>query len=125
MENKELLTYTAKAANYTLKKWCCIDGNEFFIAHLPLEGHENEYPEYWSEEYWNPIEDSGDALRLAVKLGLDIAIDQKSSWVSVYYTDKQNSIHSYSTPYSENVNADVRKAIVTLAAMIGQIIVDT
>lgn len=125
MKNEELLTYAAKAAKYILKKWFCIDGNEFFIAHLPVEGKENKYPDIWCEEYWNPIEDSGDALRLAVKLGLDIAIDHKSSWVSVYYTDKQNSIHSYSTPYSENVNADVRKAIVTLAAMVGQNIVDT
>lgn len=125
MENKELLTYAAKAAKYILKKWCNENGHEFFIAHLPVEGDENKYPEYWYEDYWNPLLDSGDALRLAVKLGIDIEIDHKSSLVSVYYTDNQNATYSYTIPYSENVNADVRKAIVTLAAMIGQIIVDT
>lgn len=123
MENKELLTYAAKAANYTLKKWCSEKENEFFIALLPVEGQETNYPEIFSEEYWNPLLDSGDALKLATRIGFDITIDNNELWVSIYYKNKNNFIQSYSTPYEiGNVNIAIRKAITTLAAKIGETI---
>lgn len=59
MNDKELLELAAKAAGYT------------------LEDHHDINGEYWpwcieEGEYWCPLTDDGDALRLAVKLKLSI-----------------------------------------------------
>lgn len=35
---------------------------------------------------WNPLTDDGDALRLAVKLGLTVDIDLDESWTAIDYT---------------------------------------
>lgn len=58
MTDGELLELAARAAGikYTIK-----DG--VFVAH----GNKNEPP-----IPWNPLDDDGDALRLAVKLGIDL-----------------------------------------------------
>jgi hypothetical protein len=53
---------------------------------------------------WNPLEDDGDALRLAVKLGIDIAKAQVDYW------DKHSN-----DPY-----AATRRAITRAAAEIGK-----
>lgn len=48
---------------------------------------------------WNPLEDDGDALRLAVKLGIDIAKAQVDYW------DKHSN-----DPYAATCRAIVRAA---------------
>lgn len=60
--------------------------------------------------HWNPLEDDGDALRLAVKLKLDIAIDD---YAQVSWWSEPGSLHWV----NENC---CRRAIVRAAAEIGK-----
>lgn len=70
---------------------------------------------------WNPLTDDGDALRLAVKLGLTVDIDLDESWTEIDYTadyqDKEiREGHGGGTdPYGAT-----RLAIVRAAAEIGK-----
>ncbi|EPB7049527.1 hypothetical protein ACRRPB_000305 [Pseudomonas aeruginosa] len=70
---------------------------------------------------WNPLDDDGDALRLAVKLGLTVDIDLDESWTEIDYTadyqDKEiREGHGGGTdPYGAT-----RLAIVRAAAEIGK-----
>jgi hypothetical protein len=65
MSDKELLEDAAKAAG------------------LPVEFSDGDVGGYWPcgrdefgdvDQWWNPLTDDGDALRLAVKLGLDVRV---------------------------------------------------
>jgi hypothetical protein len=69
---------------------------------------------------WNPIEDDGDALRLAVKLRLDIGFE-KLHTVSVWV----NPLDKWITEYCDDgMGADIsektRRAITRAAAEIGR-----
>ena len=68
-------------------------------------------------QYWNPLKDDGDALRLAVKLGLDLLI----------YADGAEALSKTASPILEDAYKDhgmdvcaaTRRAIVRAAASIG------
>lgn len=106
MIDRELLELAAKAAGIT-------DAN----YHGPIEG-------MWSEQledYWNPLEDDGDALRLAVNLGINIGPESpdvigkslaRASWLNRSY-----SIGEYG---DGDKYAATRRAIVRAAAEIGR-----
>lgn len=68
--------------------------------------------------WWNPLTDDGDALRLAVKLRLDIMFfegfqEVYSSHCSAIYTECLEE-------YGEDIMASTRRAIVRAAAEIGK-----
>ena len=103
MTDRELLEAAAKAAG--------ID--------LTWDDHGN--PGYWSDwkglpqwTPWNPREDNGDALRLAVKLRMAMDIEE-------YYVDA--FVHVWQVNEREEINGDpyaaTRRAIVRAAAAIG------
>lgn len=71
MTDGELLERTATAAGFT---WCWI-GNVFYTMRNEATG---------LVEPWNPLEDDGDALRLAVKLELSVSRGDCTCCVSVY-----------------------------------------
>ena len=104
-EDKELLTLAAKAAGIELE-WVDSDGN------------------YWlgNEVPWNPLTDDGDALRLAVKLRLDVMTDCPNSvCIEVPIGKKDNWITENTGDDSfENVLIATRRAIVRAAAEIGR-----
>ena len=93
MTDKELLELAAKAAGYDETR-VCID--ELFWV---LTDSDDWHP-------WNPLTDDGDALRLAVKLGL--LADDGYTAMFCNALDKEN-------PY-----AATRRAIVRAAAEIGR-----
>lgn len=101
MTDRELLELAAKAAGITLE-W---DGN----------------PEEWMPMYyegktyhsWNPIDDDGDALRLAVKLGMGVCFG--SNYVIVRGSVQMPTVNNADDPY-----AATRRAIVRAAAEIGR-----
>ena len=114
MDDKELLGLAAKAAGYT------------------LEDHHDINGEYWpwcieEGEYWCPLTDDGDALRLAVKLGLYIGINRiridhgDSPEVTVYYGGvfKDKKIEMW-TGIDDDYYTATRRAIVRAAAEIGR-----
>lgn len=80
----------------------------------------NSYP--WYEAHggqmhaWNPLNDDGDALRLAVKLHLDVNTGEGNSSAS-WYPHRNCDI---SEPHDGDPGAATRRAIVRAAAAIGQ-----
>ncbi|MCW3875224.1 hypothetical protein [Pseudomonas aeruginosa] len=68
------------------------------------------------EYYWNPRDDDGDALRLAVKLRLDISVEreiQVSWW-------QGESLETVTWPLGDDPYAAARYAIVRAAAEVGK-----
>jgi len=111
MTNKELLELAAKAigAQRTRKK----EGNDFFQIHHLHEGYEDDW------EYWDPLTCDGDALRLAVKLGIQVLPNYKSSsgklmtWAGI-------GMQTIYEPHDEDAMEATRRAIVKAAALIGK-----
>lgn len=111
MTDKELLEYAAKAVGFQIKIISIHGAYGCFTD----DAVQHAYP-------WNPLTDDGDALRLAVKLGVDILItpygdtttfgpfDSPESWSSVRYVETHGD-----APY-----AATRRAIVRAAAEIGK-----
>ena len=102
MEDKELLELAAKAAGAKWDKWCSL----------------------WTldEEEWNPLTDDGDALRLAVKLELEVCttnvkdIDGKIFKIAHVIGPDTDCLEKHKDdPY-----AATRRAIVRAAAEIGR-----
>ena len=101
-DDKELLELAAKAVGFTLEEH--YDDDQY-------------YP--WCTEtlaFWNPLLDDGDALRLAVKLGLEVRTDGPYLIaVTPRYVD--NELYE---PRGEDPCAATRRAIVRAAAEIGK-----
>jgi hypothetical protein len=103
MSDRELLELAAKAAGWTIEE----NGHD-------VQGH----PWFWChqlQDHWDPIIDDGDALRLAVKLGIHITNSLSEAWAS---TEKVTAIQIFdqdTDPY-----AATRRAIVRAAAEIGK-----
>lgn len=95
MNDKELLELAAKAAGYS----CGIRTTKIGIEKFYINGH-----------VWNPLDDDGDALRLAVKLNLTVCSGPVYSYVVGCTQEKNNG-----DPY-----AATRRAIVLAAAGIGK-----
>ena len=86
--------------------------------------HDDEFneidglPAFWIEEpqshWWNPLTDDGDALRLAVKLGIDVQYSFKHVEAWRVGLDEIMEYHD-DDPY-----AATRRAIVRAAAAIGE-----
>lgn len=105
MDNRKLLELAAKAAGHTFD-WGC----QPLILAAPAD---EERP--W--RCWNPLDDDGDALRLAVGLnmGISIPVFRKPRADIVCFRDSSvNIIEEGDDPY-----AATRRAIVRAAASIG------
>ncbi|AVA33332.1 hypothetical protein HpMS107_60830 [Helicobacter pylori] len=97
MADRELLELAAKAA-----------GGQFDSGHFSRDGRE------WDE--WNPLTDDGDALRLAVKLGITVHSDSTFGCTTA---DIWNI--SLCESHGDDANAATRRAIVRAAAEIGKV----
>lgn len=108
MTDRELLELAAKAASVPFD-WC---GSGVAINHGYGEcgTHKGEWV-----DVWNPLTDDGDALRLAVKLFLDVrpaALDGTANCGSCYETHHHGD--------TQCIYAATRRAIVRAAAEIGR-----
>jgi hypothetical protein len=103
--DRELLELAAKAAGYKF------DSTEPFEIAVPHKGG-NNYVE------WNPLTDDGDALRLAVKLGMVIHLVDKNSVTVDWY----GPMEAITEEFDDECNAclSTRRAIVRAAAEIGR-----
>lgn len=109
MTDRELLEAAAKAAGIDWIKDCVWIENGFYS---PLAKHERIS--------WNPLENDGDALRLAVALRLRVGTDGQSLYSSI-----QCWRPHHDTPYVAELEgtdpyAATRRAIVRAAAEIGR-----
>jgi hypothetical protein len=104
MTDKELLELAAKAA-----------GIEYDFCRPELGGCQIRKP--FVSGFWNPLTDDGDALRLAVKLGLGISIPlaNKRTDVVTFSGPITSVIEAHGDPY-----AATRRAITRAAAEIGK-----
>lgn len=115
MTDHELLELAAKAAGYDkvfeplgvcdlLGSWTKYVKNRQYI-----NGREHL-------TYWNPLTDDGDALRLAIRLGINISTEDCSAWCRLY--DSSNTlIEEY---WGGDYDPCYRRAIVLAAAKIGK-----
>ncbi|SAK33250.1 hypothetical protein [Burkholderia multivorans] len=100
MSDLELLKLSAKAAE--------------------LELEESIYPGWFmcSGRQWNPLVDDGDALRLAVKLKMDVTVGQS---VKVVCATNEGIVARFVLPLEDGDDfAVVRRAIVNAAAEVCQ-----
>jgi hypothetical protein len=118
MTDRELLEYAAKAAGYEYTRW-----SENIIDYDSR--HYGEPALYGSHEYdsWNPLNDDGDALMLAVKLKIEICHFADGEVDASYPAG--GSVEYKSQPYDGDCYAAARRAIVRAAAEIGKSMVDT
>ena len=97
MNDKELLEFAAKAAK--------------------IDWFRNTVSGLWNKEgfIWNPLTDDGDALRLAVLLGMNINVVASGVFVSRYESEPVIAEKS-----DQDIYAATRRAIVRAAAEIGK-----
>jgi len=105
MTDKKLLKLAAKAAGYLLE-----DDDDEGLSWVVWDENNNPTD-------WNPLTDDGDALRLAVKLSLNIVFDFDR--VMVVYGDGDGlcvTEYFYELPEPTDKYAATRRAIVRAAA---------
>ena len=69
---------------------------------------------------WNPLEDDGAALRLAVRLNIEFACFDDSQKVNAGVWSEDSKPYDCMTPYNGDKQAATRRAIVRAAAEIGR-----
>jgi hypothetical protein len=107
MNDRELVDMAAKAAGYTL--------NEDF------DMHKRYWPWCWDlERNWCPLSDDGDALRLAVKVGLHnyFGIEIQSDCTQSTSFDPWE--HCEFEEHNDDPYAATRRSIVRAAAVVGR-----
>jgi hypothetical protein len=109
--DRELLELAARAAGIEIVEWSCIEESCDAIARL----------EDMRLHKWNPLTDDGDALRLAVKLNMQIVITGKSDSLDVGITDARSTESGWEKAIHIKCPYDAtRRAIVRAAAAIGE-----
>ena len=109
MSDREYLELAAKAAGLP-HKW------------IPMLGKMLHIIDGGNSDTWNPLTDDGDALRLAVRLGIEIYPDRECSEVITAFGVHQPKLIGLNTyePFGNDEMAAVRRAIVRAAAEIGR-----
>ena len=105
MSDRELLELAAKAAGIDAR-W--FEAWEGYFIHEP-----HRLPISWKS--WNPIRDDGDALRLAVKLEMELKVYDTSSHAASAFSGFSVCASEKGSPL-----AATRRAIVRAAAEIGR-----
>jgi hypothetical protein len=118
MTDKELLELAAKAAGIEhkiSKVTPCYRGEPNFES--LQRTHSFTRTADWI--VWNPLTDDGDALRLAVKLSIDVVFDFDRV-MAVYGNGYSKEEYFYELPTPTDRFAATRRAIVRAAAEIGK-----
>ena len=104
MSDRELLELAAKAIGYKILDWY-----DDRFRHTVYDGEKSTY--------WNPLVDDGDALRLAVRLRMEVDAWGAGASAAV----KTNGRATVSEPhYGDAPERATRRAIVRAAAEIGK-----
>ena len=115
MTDKELLELAAKAAGIEIRgnanKWIAQGVTELDLLVWNDSG---------GDSVWNPLTDDGDALRLAVKLKMDVILDFDRVVVCFEASEEFVTEYFYDLPEPTDTYAATRRAIVRAAAEIGK-----
>lgn len=117
MTDRELLELAAKAIGITLKPMEV--ENVEFMGDYRFIGLMTD-PSQWERGWFDPLTDDGDALRLAVKLGMniDVGVNPVGFTATAVIAD-YNSVF-VDEYHEENAMKATRRAIVRAAAEIGK-----
>lgn len=108
--DRELLELAAKAAGMKSRdQWAFDEEWGLKVSHGA--------PPY---EWWNPLADDGDALRLAVQLGMCVTIFMKDHDTMVGYPRGEHDGANVIEPHNNDPYVATRRAIVRAAAEIGR-----
>lgn len=110
MSDRELIRLAAKAAEVNGPQ---VQGFDGIVIGNERDGH----------IFWNPLTDDGDALRLAVKLGLRVHIREAFVSVDMYEEGVwvgEIQVGTTDSTWNDEPRAATRRAIVRAAAEIGQ-----
>jgi hypothetical protein len=114
VSDRELLELAARAAGLRVAYWhddWAERDSEYRYGTAIVEGSDGK-----RQQHWNPLADDGDALRLAVKIELQLRLRHSENEVSVYGSPEGR--------IDEGVRGDpdaaTRRAIVRAAAEIGK-----
>lgn len=116
--DKELLELAAKAFGISGKYVTDFGSGDYYYAGN-LDGIYYDLPD-GGYTVWNPLTNDGDALRLAVKLGMIIGTYANYSTVDVLSNKRINTIEVWHSKTQGDVYAATRLAIVRAAAEIGK-----
>jgi len=115
MTDRGLLELAAKAAGYNARfvigKYTKDDRLGMFLLNYGTS----------NQRSWNPLQDDGDALRLAVELNMDIEIGRtfvKATWYDLIKSETHTTELSFSFP--QDKEKCVKRAIVLAASEIGE-----
>ena len=103
MTDKELLELAAKAVGYEVLDW--------YGERYTTQDGDHLFP-------WNPLKDDGDALRLAIKLGISILSGTYKVVCEIIPQEDSGNIAVHEQ-YGSDEYAATRRAIVRAAAEIG------
>lgn len=109
MTDRDLLELAAKAAGFIYKT---VDNV------LYVQRKRNPKDDWYG---WNPLDDDGDALRLAVKLKLCIAPQYLSTYAEVATRSPEGTFGMIYRDHSNDPFVATRRAIVLAAAEIGRL----
>lgn len=101
-EEREMLELAAKAAGYEVSECTC--KKEIRVSVSPRR-----------YAHWNPLEDDGDALRLAVRLGMCVDVRQAHTEVT-----PPGDRYTESEEHEDDPEAATRRAIFRAAVEIGR-----
>jgi hypothetical protein len=107
VSDRELLEKAAKAAGIALQ-WPRDPSTRTLVEGLPPRR-----TDAWQN--WNPLTDDGDALRLAVKLGIDLYARVGNGCTAIYHDFSARELAK-----DGDYSAATRRAIVRAAAAIGE-----
>lgn len=108
MEDRELLELAAKAASYSV---------DCAFSDSPLIFGEDAGPDGPRE--WNPLEDDGDALRLAMKLGICIQFIPECD-TACAYQERPTTGEPFNVHVAGLGDIETRRVITQAAAEIGK-----
>ena len=117
MNDRELLELAAKAAGLPVEfvdEYGDTEVNGFWPCGYGDDGD--------VLEWWNPLTDDGDALRLAVKLAIDLYFHETEVEATAFQADPdEHGVHPFGIePAGDDSGAATRRAIVRAAAEIGR-----
>lgn len=109
----ELLELAAKAAGKNLEHWKWEDGVVPWFWKWPRSPQDDL-------ACWNPLEDDGDALRLAVKLDMIVTVNRVDGRTEVACGYSNDDLVSIREPHGGHIYAATRRAIVRAAAAMAE-----
>lgn len=115
--NRELLELAAKAAGLKDIEYYSYEPGKPWPPIECIKHHIDNEP---MPQYWNPLVDDGDALRLAVELDMIISVNRVDGYTEVSGGYSNADLVSVKKNHDDDIYKATRRAIICVAAEIGR-----